>query len=67
MAARQAGRLAWIVLPWQVRRMEQAKNIFFYPEVDTEDVAELKYLKEGELKRKRVSRKLTRVPFKEEN
>lgn len=27
-------------------------NIFFYPEVDTKDVAELKYLKERELKRK---------------
>lgn len=43
------------------------RNIFFYPEVDTEGVAELKHLKERELKRKRISWKLTMMPLKEEN
>lgn len=30
------------------------RNIFFYPEVDTEDAAELKYLKVREAKKKRI-------------
>lgn len=46
---------------------EQAKKHLCYPEVDTEDVAELKYLKERDLNRKGISWKLTMMPLKEEN